>query len=98
MVQNIFDDFRYDRSGGTKLRLVHPPEAQEMFNYAGASGAFEVKLAPFGRFQTGTSIQAPVYMLRDGFNGCDETDMNDEKHVHGQGGFIFVWQEECTFE
>ena len=58
----------------------------------------EVELAKFGRFQTGTSIQAPVYMLGYQFNGCLDYDRNGEPWVHGRGGFILLTGGECTYE
>jgi hypothetical protein len=49
-------DIEYKRSGGTKLRLIHPVESVSDFNFLQATGAIEVDLAPFGRFQTGITI------------------------------------------
>ena len=88
----------YQEEGGTKLRVVQPPEAAANFNYMETPGAMEVELAKFGRFQTGTSIQAPVYMLGYQFNGCLDYDRNGEPWIHGRGGFILLTGGECTYE
>ena len=49
-------DLDYKNMAGSKLRLVHPTDAVQDFNYLKATGAIETILAPFGRFQTGTTI------------------------------------------
>jgi len=72
---------------------VHPVEAIKDFNYLDAKGALEVELAPFGRFQTGTTIQAPLYYPPVGLNGC--TDMTPPEHIADKynmhwKGFVIV--------
>ena len=54
-------DADYERRTGAKLRLVQPSSAINKFDFMKATGALEVEIAHFGRFQTGTSIQAPLF-------------------------------------
>ena len=68
---STFDTMR----GGTKLKLVHPTSAVDQFNYMNATGAMQVTLAAFGRFQTGTSIQAPLFYPPTNLDGCDPSFM-----------------------
>ncbi len=49
-------DLDYKNMAGSKLRLMHPSDAVQDFNYLKATGAIETILAPFGRFQTGITI------------------------------------------
>ena len=58
---SMASDSQYDQSGGTKLRVMHPSDSVAFFDYMNATGAIQVELANFGRFQTGTSIQGRLY-------------------------------------
>lgn len=90
----------YEQMGGTKLRLIYPnDENVNHFNYMGTVGALDVELANFGRFQTGTSIQAPVYYPKDTPMGCRvlDTTAAAKDHAHHKG-FVLVKEGDCTFE
>ena len=67
---DIAADHFYETQGGTKLRLVHPIDKVKDFNFQEATGALDVWLAPFGRFQTGVSIQGPVAIPEKDITGC----------------------------
>ena len=100
MTQSMADDVAYRFHGGTRLRLVHPTTALETFNYKGATGAIDVELAKFGRFQTGTSIVAPLFFPPLNFDGCNSmvahhiaTRFNMEWK-----GFVILMDGGCTWE
>ena len=70
----------------------------------GATGAIQVRLASFGRFQTGTTIQAPVYFPVNGNNGCNLSHLNIGKHMQkaldddAKRGFLLLLDGDCTYE
>ena len=41
---------KYNDRNGPKLRLVHPASDVKDFDFMGATGAIQVRLASFGRF------------------------------------------------
>lgn len=98
---SIVEDTAYSQITGTKLRLVHPSDAVKNFNYSGATGAISVKLAKFGRYQTGTSIQAPLYYPPVGIDACREMTPPDnikENFNMQWQGFVIVHEGGCTYE
>lgn len=95
------EDTAYEQMVGTKLRLVHPSDAVSSFNYSGATGAIKVSLAKFGRFQTGTSIQAPLYYPGLNIDGCGDFSLDNELKASfksHQPGFFIVHEGGCTYE
>ena len=97
-------DANFDLEGGAKLRLMHPSSAVGTFNHMNATGALDVRIAHFGRFQTGTSITAPLFYSvvdEDGWDGCDDTMIDeDEENISDINfkGFVLVKDGGCTYE
>ena len=91
----------YASQGGTKLRIVHPFNALEDFEFMGTKGAIRAALAPFGHFQTGISITAPLYLPAVGQHGCSDMklpeEMSDSYNMHWNG-FVIVLDGICTYE
>lgn len=88
---------------GTKLTVVHPPDAVEFFNHEGRAGGIEVELAKFGRFQTGTAIMAPLQVPEFNYDGCREEFVADKAllsnfHVLPFNGIVMLEDGGCTFE
>ena len=84
---------------GSRLSVVHPVDVIKNFNYKGVEGGMNVKLAPFGRFQTGTSIQAPLFYPPVGIDGCsDMTSSQREKYNMYWKGFVLLLDGGCTYE
>lgn len=54
--ESMSADANYDQRKGTKLKIVYPSSAVADFDFMKATGAIDVEIAHFGRFQTGTSI------------------------------------------
>ena len=89
-------DSRYNQLGGTKLRLMHPSDSVAFFNYMSATGAIDVQLANFGRYQTGTSIQGPLFYPNVHKDACGEVlSENENFQWHG---FVIVDDGNCTWE
>ena len=65
-------------------------------------GALEVSLAKFGKFQTGVNIQAPVYLPKMNYNGCDDDFQDDALHAYVQdfsmNGFVLLEDGGCSYE
>ena len=73
----------------------------QKFNYKGTLGAINAELAKFGRFQTGTSIQAPLFYPHIETDGCK--DMVSPDHIkEGYNmdwrGFVILQDGGCTYE
>ena len=62
----------------------------------------KVTLASFGRFQTGTSVQAPLYYPLANLDGCLDSFRPDGVETHGaeleMKGFVMVEAGGCTYE
>ena len=80
-IMDVLSEDAYASLGGTKLRLVHPNSAVDDFDFMDAPGAIRATLAPFGRFQTGISMQAPVYKNPLGIYGCEDLKIDDDRDV-----------------
>jgi hypothetical protein len=96
-------DAYYDTSiGGSKLKLVHPTTAIDKFNYKSSTGAIDVKLANFGRFQTGTSIQAPLFYPPTNVAACEPFTQPLEEFADlydmNWNGFLMVEAGLCSYE
>ena len=67
-----------------------------------ATGALDVEIAHFGRFQTGTSIQAQLFYPPVVTNGCgDMTPPSDDikaRYNMDWQGFVIVKDGQCSFE
>ena len=87
--------------GGTKLKVVHPANAIPAFNMDGVIGEIAVALANFGRYQTGTTIQAPVYIPPANYHGCDGDFIGDaDANLYDLDwkGFVLLNNEGCSYE
>lgn len=49
MIDSV-NETNYNNQGGTKLRLTHPVELINEFDYQNVKGAIRAALAPFGHF------------------------------------------------
>ena len=73
----------------------------ETFNHLNATGALDVRIAHFGRFQTGTSIQAPLFYPPVAQDGCGDMRPSDdikERYNMEWKGFVIVHDGGCTYE
>ena len=94
----------FDRLGGVKLKLVHPTdsEVQKRFYYRNVAGALEAHLANFGKYQYGTSINAPLYLPRWSSNGCEQ--ILEEEWTYAAlnklnfNGFVILETGDCSYE
>ena len=93
-------DSAYDNTLGTKLKLVHPVNEVKEFLFRGATGAIQVELAKFGRFQTGTSIQAQLFAPPEDFSidGCSDLIDFDADNNMNYHGFVILMDGGCTYE
>ena len=101
MANSIQADVKYDFASHAKLRIVTPSTIVDKFNYKGATGALEVQMAHFGRYQTGTSITAPLFyppVAEDGCGDMTPTDEMKETYNMEWKGFVIVKDGNCTFE
>ena len=98
----------YADLGGTKLRVMHPLDVADKFSFMQVKGAIRAKLAPFGHFQTGISITAPLYVPPFNLHACDEIalpagmgymiDKDDFLVNMHWRGFVLVVDGFCTYE
>ena len=103
MTGSMEADISYDQTNSAKLRIVKPSTAVDKFNYKNATGAIEVRLAHFGRFQTGTSIQGPLFYPPFNTDGCEDIDLvpketTERLYNMDWKGFVIVKDGNCTFE
>ena len=101
MANSIQADIAYEYASHAKLRIMTPSTAVDKFNYKNATGALEVELAHFGRFQTGTSITAPLFYPPVAEDACGDMTPSDEvKETYNMEwkGFVIVKDGNCTFE
>lgn len=67
----------------------------------GIEGELDVMIAHFGRFQTGTSIQAQLFYPPVVTDACKDMNPSDEvrqRHNMEWKGFVIVKDGQCTFE
>ncbi len=102
-IRETVELMEYENSDGTKLKLIQPSDKVKDFSYGNLRGGIKVKLAKFGRFQTGVSFNAPVFVPENNPTGCkdflSQVDKDDaDLYDLFMNGFVLLEDGECTWE
>ena len=100
-IADFVEGMTYVFEDGAKLMIVQPGDVAEQFEYMHIPGALQVNLAKFGRYQTGTSIQAPLFFSKENPKGCNNDTLKSGSSRNKAGsyaGFLLMMDGDCTFE